>query len=241
MQRPNLVGDPALPADQRDRRALVQHRGVCDRTAIHHRDRLAQPGARARRTATWISRSMRRVPIDREPVDRGPRGNLQPVEHSQPRRAGRRGGRGELRHDHDRPRSARRAAGCQIRLLDAAIIVLIRHELCALCGGPRDGVRRGRRRAVAPARGRRGIGPAVGPACPGRPLRARRIAPGDADVRVVREFLRADSERRALRSVPVRRRRLSAAPGGGGPDRTGHAPTVRDRTPRAVREHAVGA
>ena len=55
-QRPNLIGDPTLPADERSVEPLVQHERLRGRAAVHARHELAQSGARARATATSIWR-----------------------------------------------------------------------------------------------------------------------------------------------------------------------------------------
>ena len=62
-QRPNLVGDPELPADERIAVAMVQHRGVRHRAAVHAGLGVAQPGSRARPTRTWTWRSAAGVPV----------------------------------------------------------------------------------------------------------------------------------------------------------------------------------
>ena len=56
VQRPNLVGDPTLPSDERSPSRVVRHDGVCRRAAVHHRLGVAQSRARARATRTWTSR-----------------------------------------------------------------------------------------------------------------------------------------------------------------------------------------
>ena len=37
IQRPNRIGDPALPSDERSTSAMVQHRGLCAGAAVHDR------------------------------------------------------------------------------------------------------------------------------------------------------------------------------------------------------------
>ena len=57
--RPNLIGDPNLPADERSGRAVVQHAAFTAPAAVHVRERAAKRGrrARARSSSTSTSRS----------------------------------------------------------------------------------------------------------------------------------------------------------------------------------------
>ena len=54
-QRPNLIGDPTLPADERTVEPLVRHLGVFDRAAVHARQRAraTRSAGRATATSTW--------------------------------------------------------------------------------------------------------------------------------------------------------------------------------------------
>ena len=56
VQRPNLVGDPTKPADQRTPSSVVQHRRVRDRAGVHDRIGVAESGTR-----TVVSRCRSRV------------------------------------------------------------------------------------------------------------------------------------------------------------------------------------
>ena len=97
--------------------AVVQHRGVPAGRSIHARQCVAEPGARA---VVQERRSGRQPPgADRRWA--GPRaegGGVQPSQHTAVRYP-ERGARGvELRHDHDRRRSARHPARAQGAVLD---------------------------------------------------------------------------------------------------------------------------
>ncbi len=101
VQRPNLVGDPTLPADQRTPASgstpprLPSRR--CSRSGSASRNPVRGPSYRDVDVAL-----MRRVPLRGRHGARAARRDLQPAEHAAARRARRRGRRGQLRHDHDR-------------------------------------------------------------------------------------------------------------------------------------------
>ena len=115
-QRPNLVGDPALPADERTPARWFKHCRVRDSQSVHHRIRLAQsragavvPQCRSRGDA---SRAARRCARDRASV-----GGVQPAEHGQLRRTGGAARTGQLRNDHDGARSPGCAARGEVLVL----------------------------------------------------------------------------------------------------------------------------
>ena len=115
VQRPNLVGDPTLPADQRTPSQWFNTAAfaVAPQFTIGSASRNPVRGPSYRNVDLAL---MRRIPVGRA-GDRGARGGLQSAEHAEPRRAERRGRRRELRHDYDGARSARRAARAEVRLL----------------------------------------------------------------------------------------------------------------------------
>ena len=116
VQRPNLVGDPTLPSGERSPTPVVRHVGVCCGAAIHDRIGIEESRARA-----VVSRRRSRAdaanPHRRRQTDRAARGGLQSAQHAAARRARSGSGRGELRRDYQRGRSARGSARSQVQLL----------------------------------------------------------------------------------------------------------------------------
>ena len=116
VQRPNLVGNPTLPEDERTPDALVQHGSLCDRAAVHHRVRVAQPGPRP-----FLPQRRSRLdatgPGHVGSVGRISRRGVQPPEHAAAGGTGRRPGGGKLRHDHVGRRSPGGAAGAEALVL----------------------------------------------------------------------------------------------------------------------------
>ena len=121
VQRPNLVGDPTLPADQRTPSQWFNTAAfaVAPQFTIGSASRNPVRGPSYRDVDLAL---MRRIPVGAESGDRGARGGLQPAEHDESRRPERRARRGEFRDDHDGVRSARRAARGQADLLAVEIL-----------------------------------------------------------------------------------------------------------------------
>ena len=115
-QRPNLVGDPELPADERTPAQWFNTAAfaIAPQFTLGSASRNPVRGPSYRNVDLAL---MRRVPVGGSRADRTARRSLQPAEHAAPRRAERRAGRRRLRHDHDRVRSARRAARGEVSVL----------------------------------------------------------------------------------------------------------------------------
>ena len=113
-QRPNLVGNPELPAASAAR-ALVRHRRLRDRPAVHPGQQLAQPGARPglphpRPGARAAS------PARRDDARVAPR-DVQRAQRHEPGAAQRGARHAGFRIDHVRARPAGRATRAQDPLL----------------------------------------------------------------------------------------------------------------------------
>ena len=119
VQRPNLVGDPTLPADQRTPGQWFNTAAfaVAPQFTIGSASRNPVRGPSYRDVDLAL---MRRIPPGREPGARGPRRGLQSPEHAELRRPERRARCREFRDDHDGARSARRTARAEVRVLTMA-------------------------------------------------------------------------------------------------------------------------
>ena len=122
VQRPNLVGDPTLPADQRTPSQWFNTAAFAVAPAVHDRLGVAEPGPRTVVSGRRLRAHSPRACSCRR-VDRGPRRGLQSAEHAEPRRPERRAGGRELRDDHDGARPARRATGAEAPVLDRRVIL----------------------------------------------------------------------------------------------------------------------
>ena len=110
VQRPNLVGDPTLPADQRTPGQWFNTAAFAIAPRVHARLCVAEPGARA----VVSRRGSRAHPPGADAAGAGarsPRRDLQPAEHGEPRRAERRA-------------RARRTSARSRRALDPRVVQL---------------------------------------------------------------------------------------------------------------------
>jgi len=115
IQRPNRIGDPALPAGERTPERWFDER-LFDRPAIYDRQQLPQPSAR---TSVSKRRSLADTPTARETfsLGGGPRRDLQPAEHTSARGAEHGTRIGRIRIDYVSGRSTRRSTRDQTAVL----------------------------------------------------------------------------------------------------------------------------
>ena len=126
VQRPNLVGNPTLPDDERTPTHWFNTAAfaAAPQFALGSASRNPVRGPSYRNVDLAL---MRRVPVVSGSVGRISRRGVQSPEHAAAGGTGRRPGRGQLRHDHHSRRPARRAARAEALVLDPSAWPSRRH------------------------------------------------------------------------------------------------------------------